>query len=113
LNQKALPIVLAEIIGGWIGFLGTGWLVSRRPALGIGLFVIWQAVFWVCLWAVLVLLAPNQLWYVVAVYFIIPPISAVIAAQTYKHSAANIKAEIEAEAQQSYESRVTGDEVKR
>jgi hypothetical protein len=109
LNQKLSNIVLLEIIGGWIAFLGIGWLVSRRPALGISLFIIWQTLFWICTWAVLVLLAPQLLFLVVPIYLITPLVSGVLAALSYRKSTNQIKQEIEAEARQALQA--TGDEV--
>jgi len=83
LNQNPWLIWLAEVIPGWIGFLGVGWFKSRRPAMAVLLFVAWQSFFWICLWALLTLLAPDQLPFWIAVYFITPVLSGIWAARSY------------------------------
>lgn len=94
LNQNPLKILLAEIIPGWIGFLGVGWLMSRRPAMAVMFFVLWQLSFWVCLWAVLALLAPDQIPFWVAVYFITPILSGIWAAHSYLKQVTHLKQEL-------------------
>lgn len=91
LNQNPWAIWLAETIPGWIGFLGVGWFKSRRPAMAMLFFVSWQMIFWVCFWAVLTLLAPDQLPFWAAVYFILPVLSGIWAARSYLSRARTLK----------------------
>ncbi len=91
LNQNPWLIWLAETIPGWGGFLGVGWFKSRRPAMAVLLFVLWQSLFWVCFWAVLTLLAPDQIPFWAAVYFTLPALSGLWAARSYLSRARRLK----------------------
>jgi hypothetical protein len=89
-----IQILLAEILPGLMGFLGVGWLLSRRPAFAMFLFTMWQFIFWVCFWAVAVLFAPEQIPIFAVVYCLLPVLSGVGAAVTYRHRADKIKQEL-------------------
>ncbi len=91
LNQNPLGIILVETVLGWCAFLGVGWFKSRRPAMAMLLFVSWQAIFWICFWALLTLLAPELLPFFVGVYLVLPVISGILAARTYLKRAAQLK----------------------
>jgi hypothetical protein len=94
LNQNPWSIWLAETVPGWIGFLGVGWLKSRRPAMAMLFFVMWQLIFWVCLWAILALLAPETIPFVVVAYFVLPVLSGWWAARSYLKRAAQLKRDL-------------------
>jgi Cytochrome C and Quinol oxidase polypeptide I len=94
LNQNPLKIFAVETVLGWLSFLGAGWFISRRPAMAMLFFVLWQTVFWVSLWGLLVLLLPEAIPFVVAVYIAFPIISGIWAATTYVKRSAKLKAEL-------------------
>jgi cytochrome c oxidase cbb3-type subunit 1 len=83
LNQNPTAIFLTEMLCGWFGFLGMGWFKSRRPAMALLFFVMWQLIFWVCFWALLTLLAPDQIPFWVGVYLVLPALSGLWAARSY------------------------------
>jgi cbb3-type cytochrome oxidase subunit 1 len=94
LNQNPVGIFVIETVLGWCAFLGAGWFRSRRPAMGILLFVLWQAVFWICFWALLALLAPDTIPFFVGVYLILPVLSGIWAARSYVKRANQLKSEL-------------------
>ncbi|NWJ45912.1 MAG: cbb3-type cytochrome c oxidase subunit I [Chloroflexi bacterium] len=93
-NINPWKIFALEVVPGIFGFLGVGWLLSRRPAMAVLLFTGWQALFWICFWAVAVLMAPDWLPIFVGIYLILPFVSGWVAAQTYRKRAAEIKREV-------------------
>lgn len=94
LNQNPWKIFLVETVLGWISFLGVGWLLTRRPAMAMLLFVSWMGIFWISLWGLLVLLAPEIIPYFVAVYLVLPVLSGIFAATSYVKRAKRIKQEL-------------------
>ncbi len=94
LNQNPVSIVAIETILGWCAFLGVGWFKSRRPAMAILLFTLWQSVFWICFWALLTLFVPEALPFFVGVYLILPFLSGLWAARSYVRQAEKLKREL-------------------
>ncbi|HEX2913934.1 MAG TPA: cbb3-type cytochrome c oxidase subunit I [Chloroflexia bacterium] len=94
LNQNPLGIFGVEVLLGWCAFLGAGWLKSRRPAMAMLFFVVWQGTFWVSLWGLLTLLAPEWLPYVAAIYLILPVLSGLWAASSFASEARRLKREL-------------------
>ncbi len=94
LNINPFAIAAIETIFGWCAFLGVGWFWSRRPAMAMFLFVIWQTVFWVSLWGLLALLAPEAIPFVVGFYVALPIISGLWAARSYVKRAGRLKLEL-------------------
>ena len=94
LNQNPLGIFAIEMLLGWCGFLGAGWLKSRRPAMAVLLFTFEQAFFWVSLWGLLTLLAPDYLPYFVGFYITLPVVSGLVASRTYVSQATKLKSEL-------------------
>jgi cbb3-type cytochrome oxidase subunit 1 len=106
LNQNPVGIFVIEVILGWCAFLGAGWLKSRRPAMAVLLFTFGQTFFWVSLWGLLTLLAPEYLPYFVAFYIILPILSGIVAARTYVNQANRLKQELAITVNASKETRV-------
>ena len=94
LNQNPFGIFLVEVVLGWCAFLGAGWLKSRRPAMAVLLFTFEQTFFWVSLWGLLTLLAPEYLPYFVALYITLPILSGIMAARTYVKQANRLKRDL-------------------
>ncbi len=94
LNQNPFLIFVIEMVMGWLAFLGVGWFKTRRPAMAVLLFVGWQTIFWISLWGMLTLLAPDWLFPVAIVYFVLPALSGLWAARTYVTQARRIKQEL-------------------
>lgn len=94
LNRNPWGVFAAEMVMGWLAFLGVGWFISRRPAMAMLLFVAWQTVFWVSLWGLLSLLAPTAIPFVVALYVTLPILSGLFAARSYARQAARLKQEL-------------------
>lgn len=94
LNQNPYLIFAIEMVMGWLAFLGVGWYRTRRPAMAVLLFVLWQATFWIALWALLVLLAPETIPFVAAIYFTLPILSGIWAATSYVKQAARLKKDL-------------------
>ena len=94
LNQNPVGIFVIEMVMGWLAFLGVGWFRSRRPAMAVLLFVGWQTIFWISLWGMLTLLAPDWLFPVAIVYFVLPALSGLWATQSYVKQAKRIKSEL-------------------
>lgn len=94
LNQNPFGIFLVEVVLGWCAFLGAGWMKSRRPAMAVLLFTFEQTFFWVSLWGLLTLLAPDYLPYFVAAYIALPVLSGIVAARTYVKQADRFKREL-------------------
>lgn len=57
--QQRDPVValLLELIGGFFGFLGIGWIYAGRPALGVALLVS----YWLLDWIIGLILAVGTL----------------------------------------------------
>lgn len=96
LGQNPWSIWAIEVLLGYVGFLGGGWFKSRRPAMAMFCFVTWVAIFWICTWAVLTLLAPEYLPIFVGCYILLPQVSGVLAARTYVSRAAKLRQELSA-----------------
>ncbi len=62
--------------------------------MAVLLFTLWQFVFWVCLWAVLTLLAPAQIPYFVAIYIAGPFLSGLWAARSYLTRSRRLRADL-------------------
>lgn len=56
-DRDPMVALLLELIGGFFGFLGVGWIYAGRPALGVGLLVS----YWLLDWIVGVILAIGTL----------------------------------------------------
>jgi cytochrome c oxidase cbb3-type subunit 1 len=111
LNQNPVGIFAIEVLFGWCAFLGAGWLKSRRPAMAILLFTCEQTLFWVSLWGLLTLLAPDYLPYFVAAYITIPVLSGIAAARTYVKQANRLKQELALMVEAPKEARLPGSKV--
>lgn len=99
LGQSLVSIWLVEAILGYVGFLGAGWFKSRRPAMAMLFFVTWVAVFWICTWAVLTLIAPEYLPVFIVSYIVLPQLSGMWAARSYRSRSAKLRQEIAASIQ--------------
>ena len=51
--RRALLAGFLETMGGWLGFLGMGWLTSGRGFIGMLVLLLWAAVYWSYLFIVL------------------------------------------------------------
>jgi hypothetical protein len=111
LNQNPFGIFAVEVVLGWCAFLGAGWLKSRRPAMALLLFTFEQTFFWVSLWGLLTLLAPDYLPYFVAAYITLPIVSGIVAARTYVKQAERLKRELSLIVDAPKEAKVTGNKV--
>jgi cytochrome c oxidase cbb3-type subunit 1 len=94
LNVNPWKILLIETVAGWLAFLGVGWLISRRPAMGITLFTLWMGLVWVCTWAVITLFAPSLLPVFAGIYLLIPFLSGLAAMTSYRKRVQQIKQEL-------------------
>jgi cytochrome c oxidase cbb3-type subunit 1 len=101
LGQSLWSIWVVEALVGYVGFLGAGWFKSRRPAMAMLLFVVWVAVFWICTWAVLTLIAPEYLPIFIVSYIILPQLSGFLAAKTYSTRVKRLRQELAASLQTS------------
>jgi hypothetical protein len=52
-SRRALLAGFLETMGGWLGFMGMGWLTSGRGFIGMLVLLLWAAVYWSYLFIVL------------------------------------------------------------
>ena len=89
LKWRTTRAFLVEFFAGYLGFLGSGWFVSGRPAFGMSLFFVWVSG-WI-IYVEWILATQSQLYGpdfgfiapVLPIYFGLPLLSASCAALTY------------------------------
>lgn len=83
-QTNALKLLLLEVVGGALGFLGMGWIFSGRPFVGIMVLGSWAGGFWTFSYVVLAVAGGAQLLPVLLVpYFMMPVLSAIGCYRSY------------------------------
>lgn len=72
-SRPLIPSLLQLL--GWVGFLGVGYLVQGRPAIGIAMLVAWWIAFWLLLFFGVFTLGLGHL-LMMCVWLAVPPITA-------------------------------------
>jgi hypothetical protein len=83
--RRALLAGILEVMGGWLGFMGMGWLTSGRGFIGMLVLLLWAAVYWSYLFIVLAVTAagPQALLWALIPWIGLPLLSGYGAYRTY------------------------------
>jgi cytochrome c oxidase cbb3-type subunit 1 len=83
--RRALIAGFIETMGGWLGFMGMGWLTSGRGFIGMLVLALWAALYWSFLFILLAvtLAGPEALVPVILTWFFLPLLSGYGAYRTY------------------------------
>jgi hypothetical protein len=83
--RRALIAGFIETMGGWLGFMGMGWLTSGRGFIGMLVLALWAALYWSFLFILLAvtMAGPEALVPVILTWFFFPLLSGYGAYRTY------------------------------
>jgi cytochrome c oxidase cbb3-type subunit 1 len=83
-RRRALAVLLLEVLGGGLGFMGMGWFFSGRPFIGVMMLGSWAGGFWTFAYVVFAVSGGASLLPVLLVpYFVLPVLSGLTAYRTY------------------------------